>query len=272
MTPIALTCAYLSDILFGDPEWFPHPVRGMGWMVRKLEKRTNGILLAVIVVGASVFFAGLFVYFMRKIHPFLGTLASVYLGYTALAIKDLRVKAKAILKELEGGSVIRARQELSKIVGRDTKSLDEKGIAQAAIESIAENTSDGIIAPLFYLIIGGPILGIAYKAINTLDSMVGYKNEKYAQLGRFSAKLDDVANFVPARVTGVLIALASLSRNAFRVMLRDGRKHPSPNSGIPEAAMAGALGKPTDISQALRISGIASFIMLLIGIAFKWAI
>jgi len=183
----------------------------------------------------------------RRLNPFLYHLAWVYIGYTTISVKDLQIKARAIYKELKEGDIFKARKELSRIVGRDIQDLSEDEIKRATIESIAESTNDGIIAPLFYLILGGPVLAITYKAINTLDSMVGYKNDRYIHFGWFSARVDDVANFIPARIAGMLIVISSFLlrknfKDSFKTMLRDSKKHSSPNSGISEAAMAGALG------------------------------
>ncbi|PIW87974.1 MAG: cobalamin biosynthesis protein CobD, partial [Nitrospirae bacterium CG_4_8_14_3_um_filter_41_47] len=162
-------------------------------------------------------------------------------GYTTISVKDLQIKARAIYKELKEGDIFKARKELSRIVGRDIQDLSEDEIKRATIESIAESTNDGIVAPLFYLILGGPVLAITYKAINTLDSMVGYKNDRYIHFGWFSARVDDVANFIPARIAGMLIVISSFLlrknfKDSFKTMLRDSKKHSSPNSGISEAA------------------------------------
>lgn len=311
---ILLISSYITDLVLGDPEWFPHPTRVMGKLINLLDKRLRGkntkwkerikgVILNFIVVLISTCFAYLFLDFSRRLNPLLGFLAWIYLGYVVLSIKDLRVKAKAILNELENGSTVEARKQLSKIVSRDTEDLSKERIITASVESIAENTNDGIIAPLFYLILGGPVLAIVYKGINTLDSMVGYSDEKYIHFGWFSARMDDIANFIPARICGFLISLSSLIRGngfktSFKIMLRDGRKHPSPNSGISEAAMAGALGirlggasfykgkeiikpyigeerktlEPYFIDKALELSFIASFFMLCLGVFLRWAI
>ncbi|MEW6674534.1 MAG: adenosylcobinamide-phosphate synthase CbiB [Nitrospirota bacterium] len=307
-----LISSYIADLIFGDPEWLPHPVRWMGKLINLLDKglnkkgeswikRIKGILTSFLVIGISAYSAYLLLELSRRLNPFLYHLAWVYIGYTTISVKDLQVKAKAIYKELEKGDIFKARKELFRIVGRDTKDMSEDEIKRATIESIAENTNDGIVAPLFYLILGGPVLAVAYKAINTLDSMVGYKNEKYLYFGWFPARLDDVANYVPARISGFLISLSSFIlgkgfRNSFETMLKDGRKHPSPNSGISEAAMAGALGirlgggafyqgrfverqhigmdiRKVDIfliDESLRISLLTSFLMLIIGVLLKW--
>ena len=309
---LLLICCYVTDLIWGDPEWFPHPVRGIGKLISLLDKRLNGkgslwlerikgAILTFVVVGVAVCLAYLLVRLSRKLNPFLGNLTWVYLGYASLSIKDLRVKAKMILKEVKKDSIVEARKQLSKIVGRDTQNLTKNRIIAAATESIAENTNDGIVAPLFYLILGGPVLAIAYKSINTLDSMVGYKDEKYLHFGWFPAKLDDIANFIPARISGFLISISSLIsgrmgfKEPFKTMLRDGQKHPSPNSGLSEAAMAGALGirlggtssyngkvstkpyigegrrnmQPSLITEALTISFISSILMLSIGVILK---
>jgi len=311
---VLVVSSYIADLIFGDPQWLPHPVRGIGkvieWLDRMLNKkdtlwmgRLKGMILAFIVIGISGFLAYLFITTARKLHPLVGNLAWAYLGYTALSVRDLFLKSKAVLKKIEANSLAEARIKLSQIVGRDTQNLSEDKIVKAAIESIAESTNDGIVAPLFYLILGGPVLAIIYKAINTLDSMVGYKNERYIHFGWFSAKLDDIANFLPSRINGLLIPVSSFIlrknfRDSFKIMLRDGRKHPSPNSGISEAAMAGALGirlggpstyhgelqdkpyigedkvaiRPLLINEALSISFVASLLMILIGVLVKWAI
>lgn len=294
---IVLLCSYIADLVFGDPETAPHPTRGMGRLISFLDNkfqrnRINGILLAFIVITTSGFLA----YLLTRLHPFLG----IYLAYTTISIKDLQIKGRAILKMINE-DIVKAQKELSKIVSRDTEGLNKERITIAAIESIAENTNDGIVAPLFYLVLGGPVGAIIYKAINTLDSMVGYKNERYLYFGWFSARLDDIANFIPARITGFLISISSCIYGKgflrpFMIMIRDGRKHPSPNSGVSEAAMAGALGirlggpwfyqgevcikpyigeekraiQPFLINEALKISFIVSFLMLVIGVILRW--
>ena len=250
--------SYIVDLLFGDPEGFPHPVRGMGKLINLIEnvlnkkgafwiKRIKGIVLACIIIGISAYSAYLLIKLSRRLNPFLYHLAWVYIGYTTISVKDLQIKARAIYKELKEGDIFKARKELSRIVGRDIQDLSEDEIKRATIESIAESTNDGIVAPLFYLILGGPVLAITYKAINTLDSMVGYKNDRYIHFGWFSARVDDVANFIPARIAGMLIVISSFLlrknfKDSLKTMLRDSKKHSSPNSGISEAAMAGALG------------------------------
>lgn len=269
--PFELIAAFLLDLAIGDPRWLPHPVRFIGRgiaflenmlrsRIRKNQEKIAGVLLVVLIVLP----AALIAFLIREalLIPGRGILAVaaaailVYLVATTIALRELVSSAKLVLASMKQGNLATARSNLSMIVGRDTQSLNEDGVRRATIETLAENLSDGVIAPLFYLAIGGLPLAIAYKAINTLDSMVGYKNEKYLSLGWAAAKLDDVANFIPARITGILIVLASfcsflvrlpgsafsIAHDSFRVMRRDGRNHTSPNSGIPEAAMAGCLG------------------------------
>lgn len=314
MISLSIVSAYVLDLIFGDPCWFPHPVKGMGRLIVFLEKRLKtgrskfilrikGGLLVIVVAGGCAFVAWAFLNSLRRVNPVLETIAWILLGYTCLATRDLFSHARNILEKIRNNDIEGARQKLSLIVGRDTGNLPEEKIIVATVESIAENTNDGIIAPLFYLILGGPVLAIAYKAVNTLDSMLGYKNEKYKDFGWFSAKVDDVANFIPARISGLLIAVSSFiagkdSKSSFLTMLCDGRKHPSPNSGWPEAAMAGALGirmggpstyegqlciKPyigedkgsmqlSLIEDALTIAFISSILMLSIGVLLRWVI
>lgn len=304
--------SYLFDLIFGDPEGFPHPIRAMGKLIlffekrlrgkgTEIEERLKGLLLAILVIGVTSGSVYTLLYFAKTLSPSLYWVVAVYLGYTALSLKDLRDKAKAVVYALERKDLSEARKSLSRIVGRDTERFNKEDITRATVESIAENTNDGIIAPLFYLILGGPTLAFAYKAINTLDSMVGYKNETYLHFGWASARLDDLANFIPARISGFLISLASLItgkglKEPLEIMLQHGRKHPSPNSGFSEAAMAGALGiklggpvsyqgkvlyKPylgrrqreieiPLIDEALRITMIASVLMVSMGIAVRW--
>jgi adenosylcobinamide-phosphate synthase len=202
------------------------------------------VFVVLLVYGSS----SLLLFLASSYSSMLGFIIAVLLAYTTLAARDLARSAGTVLIHLEGGDIAGARLALSMIVGRDTAELDEQGITRAVVETVAENASDGVIAPLFYLALGGPALAMAYKAVNTLDSMIGYKNAAYKNFGWAAARLDDLANFVPARITAILLSLAALclpgasGRDAFRVSLHDGRKHASPNSGYPEAAVAGALG------------------------------
>jgi len=260
---ITLTAAYILDLVIGDPQWLPHPVKGMGWAIGRMEEvlrrrsaqlvsraadRAAGVLLAAVIVGATY---GIF-YFINSMltASYPAFIVLTVLVATTIATRELSGAGQAVIDEVRSGNMEGARRKLGMIVGRDTKALDDKGVLRAVIETLSENASDGIIAPMFYFAIGGLPLAMAYKAVNTLDSMVGYKNERYRDFGRASARLDDIANYIPARITGILIALSSfifklspaVLRSSLRIMSRDGRKHSSPNSGIPEAAMAGALG------------------------------
>ncbi len=270
IAPATLTFAYVIDLMIGDPKGLPHPVRIMGWAIIRIERflrrmiqktedriqntefreKTAGVLLVIIIVG---FTYGLFylINTLSTIHHSLFTaVLLIYLTSTTLATRELIESARLVIKALNADDIKVAREKLRCIVGRDTGALDRDGVLKATIESLAENASDGIIAPLFYLSIGGLPLAMAYKAINTLDSMVGYKTEKYKNFGWASAKLDDIANYIPARITGILIAISSFIvyhslftvHCSLKTMLHDGRNHPSPNSGVPEAAIAGALG------------------------------
>jgi adenosylcobinamide-phosphate synthase len=237
------------DLAFGDPRWMPHPVRGIAWLAQKSESilrttpvplRIAGVVFWAVVVGAITSL----VYFTVRIA---GSWASVYWIYSLLACRDLDVEALRVIRALNRNEIDNARHYLSRIVGRDTALLDEPEIVRATIETVAENLSDGVIAPLFYLAVGGPVAMAAYKAVNTLDSLVGYRNEPYREFGWASARIDDIANFVPARVTAALVWAAALlpsfsARRSLRVTFRDAARQPSPNSGFPEAAFAGALG------------------------------
>ncbi|MBI5875418.1 MAG: cobalamin biosynthesis protein CobD, partial [Deltaproteobacteria bacterium] len=210
-----------------------------------------------LAVGTTYAFTQFILYFTYRLSPIAHSLLSIFLAYTTLSIKSLHQEAWSVIHAitppapplLKGGDggVAEARKRLSHIVGRDTKNLSEEEIYRAVVETVAENTSDGIVAPLFYLALGGPALAIAYKAVNTLDSMVGYKNEKYKNFGWFSARMDDTANFIPARITAVLMVIACFIlrrdwKKSLKIIRRDARNHPSPNAGYPEAATAGALG------------------------------
>ncbi len=272
IAPLQLLLAFSLDLLIGDPLWLPHPVRTIGKCVSRLERflraratspsdeRRAGILL-VLLIAIPAFLITFFILAIIRLLPgTAGSLAGmavvIYLTATTLAIRELVTSSQAVIHRVKEGDIEKARHNLSMIVGRDTQDLSGKDILKATMETLAENLSDGFIAPLFYLVIGGLPLAITYKAINTLDSMVGYKNDTYRYFGWAAARSDDIANYLPARFTGILIVFAaflvSLFKNtarafasaccSFTTMRRDGNKHLSPNSGIPEAAMAGALG------------------------------
>ncbi|OGW47667.1 MAG: cobalamin biosynthesis protein CobD [Nitrospirae bacterium GWC2_57_9] len=269
--PLELLAACALDLAIGDPHWAPHPVRVIGKAISTLERflrriftsttslRFAGVVLVLCIVLPVYFGTELIVAAVSKasgrVPAFLGTAFVIYLAATTIATRELLRSAHLVIKSIAKGDLEAARRDVSMIVGRDPQGLSDTGVLKATIETLAENLSDGIVAPLFYLALGGLPLAMAYKAVNTLDSMVGYKNEKYRYFGWAGARLDDVANYLPARVSGLLIVLSafvvnvatrpadsfSAARRAFRIMMRDGRKHPSPNSGVPEAAMAGAL-------------------------------
>lgn len=246
--------AYCMDLLLGDPQSFrPHPVRLIGKLIKKSEKllltgdkKLNGILIVIIVAGITFMVSSLISMLAYKINIYLWFAVNSFLIYASISIKDLKIESMAVYQKLKENDVSGARKKLSMIVGRDTDNLSAAEVIRATVETIAESIVDGIISPLFYAFIGGAPLALTYKAVNTLDSMVGHKNEKYKEFGRASARLDDIANFIPARISGLLLPIAGFLAgknfiNSFRTVLRDGRKNPSPNSGIPESAVAGAL-------------------------------
>ncbi|MCP4137226.1 MAG: cobalamin biosynthesis protein CobD [bacterium] len=254
---LKICAGYVLDLLCGDPHWFPHPVRFIGKLISFLEavlrnitnERAGGILLPVIVVPL--------VYAIALGLSSLSIFIEIVLIYTIFASRSLAVEAGKVYSALRDNNLDRARENIGFLVSRDTADLDEAGIARAAVETVSENIVDGIIAPLFFLFIGGVPLAMAYKAVNTLDSMVGYKNERYIDFGRASARLDDWCNYIPARATGYfLMPIAALLCgksviNTIRITRRDRYNHSSPNSGYPEAAAAGALG--------IRLGGPASY-------------
>ena len=253
---IALFGGFLLDLLVGDPHWMPHPIRLIGSVIAKCSKWNRaelkkgeqfwrGVAMTILVVclTAVVAAAGYW------LHPFAGCIIEGIMTYQILATKCLKVESMKVYKALKKDDLEGARYAVSMIVGRDTQVLDATGVAKAAVETVAENTSDGVIAPLIYLAIGGPILGFMYKAINTMDSMVGYKNDKYMYFGRCAAKLDDVVNYIPARISALLMIAVSFlpgkaydGKGAWRIWRRDRRKHASPNSAQTEAVCAGSLG------------------------------
>jgi adenosylcobinamide-phosphate synthase len=253
---IQLLLALVLDLVLGDPPWLPHPVRWMGagalrtepWLRRIVpNERLSGVCAGLLVVGLSGVVAWGLTVVCGRIHPLLADVAGVVLIYTTVAARDLARHGDRVFRALAADDLPEARCCVGMIVGRDTDGLDEGAVTRAAVESIAESTVDGVTAPIFYALLFGPVGAIAYRAINTLDSTFGYKNERYLRFGWFSARVDDLANFVPARLT-VLAALpaAALLRlgphRVLRMVLRDGRQHASPNSGLMEAAMAGGMG------------------------------
>ena len=253
---VVVLAAVVLDLLLGDPRGLPHPVVGIGRLISFLESRlrpafTNlrlaGVVLLVATVGFTYAAAALLLRAAYSLAPEAGFVLGLYLAWVSLAARSLQVESGKVASALAQKDLAGARLALSYIVGRETERLEEPEIVRGAVETVAENTGDGVIAPLFFLMLGGPALAIAYKAVNTLDSMVGYKNERYLRFGSASARFDDLANYLPARLTGVLMVLSAplcglSGRGAWRIMRRDCHSHSSPNSGFPEAAAAGALG------------------------------
>ncbi|MBO5336524.1 MAG: cobalamin biosynthesis protein CobD [Lachnospiraceae bacterium] len=273
---LAFFLGFLLDLLLGDPYCLPHPIRFIGNLIAKLEKRLlkqtdegmqnrnseqeckKGIVLVVLVLLITVSVAAAVLLGAYMIHPYLGILAETIMTYQILATKCLKVESMKVYHCLKDRNLEEARKAVSMIVGRDTAVLDEEGVAKAAIETVAENTSDGVIAPMLYIALGGPVLGFFYKAINTMDSMVGYKNDKYLYFGRAAAKLDDLVNYIPARISAYLMILAAFcggksfsGKRAFFIYKRDNRNHASPNSAQTESVCAGALG--------IQLAGDASY-------------
>lgn len=254
---LVMVIAYLLDLVIGDPYSFPHPVRFIGNLIRftegkirkvfksKKQLKIGGFLLWTITVGFTALVTNLILNLLCINNIFYVIIASIIL-YTTLSTKCLADEAKKIYKVLKTGDIEKSRKQLSYIVGRDTTSLNENEIIRATVETVAENTVDGIISPMMYGFIGGPVLAMAYKAINTLDSMVGYKNEKYGDIGFASAKIDDIANFIPARITPFFMMIASFilgfnSKKSIKIAMRDRKNHKSPNCAYAEGAVAGAL-------------------------------
>lgn len=305
MTILAWCAAWLLDRWLGDPPHWPHPVRWIGALITLTQRavrrvchsdtalRVGGGVMWLVVVGATWGVAYGVLTLAESIHPWLGWCVEVWMIYTLLAARCLADAAREVEYALRHGTLAQSREKLSWIVGRDTSQLQPPQITRAVVETVAENTVDGVIAPLFFLLLGGAPLAMAYKAVNTLDSMVGYKHEKYRAIGMVSARMDDVANFLPARLSWLLLSIAAwLCRlnpaRAFRIGWRDRRNHSSPNCAWPEATVAGALGvrlggpndyfgqrveKPwigdetraitvDDISQTIRLMWVASTLAL----------
>ncbi|GAB6169533.1 adenosylcobinamide-phosphate synthase CbiB [Clostridium carnis] len=251
-----LTIGFILDLIIGDPQNPFHPVRIIGNLCKKLETifrkilknnlKIAGFLTWIIAVLVVILFNYYLLYFAYKINNILGIILGGVLIYFCISTKGLKVEGLKVIKYIINNDIEGARKQLSYIVGRDTNSLDKTQIIRAVIETVAENLSDGVIAPLFYAFLGGAPLAMGYKAVNTMDSMFGYKNDKYKDFGYFPAKLDDVFNYIPARFTGILIIFVSFVlkldyKGSFRIYKRDRNNHSSPNSAHPEAAVAGAL-------------------------------
>ncbi|MBI5136539.1 MAG: cobalamin biosynthesis protein CobD [Nitrospirae bacterium] len=257
--PLIVAAAVLLDVLLADPPAWPHPVRLMGAAIARCERfarprlrspqgfRAAGVVLAVALPAASYGVARIALAAAYGVAPWLGFGLAVYLAYACISLAGLGRAVAKVGAALAAHDLPGARAAVGHIVGRDTAALDDAQVAGAAVESAAENCSDGVIAPLFYLMLGGPALALAYKAVNTADSMIGYRDERYVHFGWAAARLDDVANWIPARLTALLLLIAALltgagARRGWVVALRDARRHASPNAGWPEAAVAGALG------------------------------
>ena len=313
---ISLVIGYILDLILGDPRWLYHPVIFIGKVIKyteivlrkifpknKVGEFIGGLFLTIFVILITVGLAFGILYLSYLIHFYVYFAVSTFMCYQILATKCLKDAAMAVYKDLEKNDLDSARYSVSMIVGRDTKVLDYDGVVKACIESVAESSNDGVIAPMFYMAIGGPILGFFYKAINTMDSMVAYKNEKYLYFGKVAARLDDFFNLIPSRISGLLIIFSSIFlrynvKGAHRIFWRDRYKHASPNSAQTEAAMAGALSiklagpayyegiledKPYlgddikqidhhDIKKSIKILYLMSFICLLIFTIIKLVI
>ena len=313
MIEYAVLGGFVLDCLFGDPAWLPHPVVYMGKAISALEKRLRarlpktpqgellgGAIVAFCLPVGTFLLTSLVCLGAARISPWLGLAVQMFWCGQALAAKGLMQESMNVYAELKKGSLPAARKAVSRIVGRDTEALTAEGVTKAAVETVAENASDGVIAPLLYMLLGGAPLALTYKAINTMDSMLGYKNEKYLYFGRAAAKLDDAANYLPSRIAGLLwAAAAALTGNsasgAWKIWRRDRRNHASPNSAQTESACAGALGvqlagpayyfgeyydKPTigdalrpveakDILRADRMMYAESLLALVLGIALR---
>lgn len=258
---------FVLDLLIGDPHFIPHPVRLIGSLISFLDKRLNcdakynisekklnlikykrGMLLVFAVIFATFTMSVIIIVAAYSINLYAGVIAEAVMTWQILATKCLRVESMRVYDALRTDGVDAGRRAVSMIVGRDTSVLDAAGVTRAAVETIAENTSDGVIAPMLYTAIGGPVLGFVYKAVNTMDSMIGYKNDKYMYFGRFAARLDDVVNFIPARISAYMMIVAAFiggrqfdGQNAYRIFKRDRFNHASPNSAQTESVCAGAL-------------------------------
>ncbi|MCC2746935.1 adenosylcobinamide-phosphate synthase CbiB [Agathobacter rectalis] len=263
----AFIAGFVLDLLIGDPHFIPHPVRLIGSLISFCDKRLNcdagynisekklnlikykrGMLLAFTVIFATFAISVIIIVAAYSINLYAGVIAEDVMTWQILATKCLRVESMRVYDALRTDGVDAGRRAVSMIVGRDTSVLDAAGVTRAAVETIAENTSDGVIAPMLYTAIGGPVLGFVYKAVNTMDSMLGYKNDKYMYFGRFAARLDDVVNFIPARISAYLMIAAAFiggrqfdGKNAYRIFKRDRFNHASPNSAQTESVCAGAL-------------------------------
>lgn len=310
---IELTIGFILDLIFGDPNNPFHPVRGIGWLASNLETLARmifknllkfaGFIVWIFTVLITFLINFGIIYILKKINIYFGIIFEGILIYFCISSKGLVVEGLKVISFLLKDDIDGARKQLSFIVGRDTKNLDKQGIIRAVVETIAENMADGVIAPLFYAGIFGAPVSMIYKAVNTMDSMFGYKNDKYKEFGYFPAKLDDIFNYIPARITGIIIVISAAIlhydyKNSFRIYKRDRYNHTSPNSAHPEAAMAGALGvqlgganyyfgklvhKPTigdkvkeievkDVDKTCNVLYLSSFIGYLMAMIIKYVI
>lgn len=316
ITIYALITGYILDLIIGDPEGIPHPVRYIGNMIAKGEKLLrqiscqtektkylSGMVLTVVVVAVSFIIPYLILSYAGSFHPVLRYILETVMCYQILATKALKKESMRVFYDLEQEKLSEARISLSRIVGRDTENLSTAQVTKGAVETVAENVSDGVIAPMIFILIGGAPLGFLYKAINTLDSMIGYKNDKYLHFGMFAAKLDDLVNYIPARISAYLMIMATWLlrydvQGAIRIYKRDRYNHTSPNSAHTEAVCAGALNiqlagnnhyfgklvtKPTigdenreieiaDIRKANNLLYVTSLLGLILGVATRFLI
>lgn len=309
---LPMLVGFVIDIFIGDPYNFPHPIRAIGTLIAKLEKfvrsrfknlRKGGVFLALTVLIVSTLIPLAVLFLCYKINIYLGLAAESVMCWQLVAARCLQKESMKVCRAVEEKDIEKARQAVSMIVGRDTDVLDETGIVKAAVETVAENTSDGVTAPIMYIALGGAPLGFFYKAANTMDSMIGYTNEKYIDIGRFAAKLDDVLNFIPSRLTALVMIISAYllgadGKNAARIWKRDRRKHASPNSAQTESVCAGALNirlagdayyfgelhkkefigddirtpESEDIRRANRLMYCTSVIVLIVGAALRTVI
>ena len=316
LTYLSILMGFVLDLILGDPAWVPHPVVAMGHGIEALEKglrkafpktekgeRAAGIVLCILLPLCTLLITITLLWLCYTVNPWLYMVVQGILCWQCLAMRDLATESGKVRKALEAGDLPAARNAVSRIVGRDTENLSAAGVARAAVETVAENFSDGVIAPLLCMLVGGAPLAMTYKAINTCDSMVGYHNEKYENFGKGSAKLDDAANFLPSRIAAFLwMAAAFFTKNsakdAYRIWKRDRKKHASPNAGQTEAACAGSLGiqlagpisyfgvaqdkeyigdpdrgiQTADISRANRMMLVGSVICLFAGLGIRYGI
>ena len=309
LVSLPLIAGFLLDCLIGDPYDMPHPVRLIGKLISDTEGFVRkkfrdlfrgGVFLVITVVLITAAVSGSLLFLAYRIHPVAGVIVESIMIFYLLAARNLRDESMKVYKAAKAGDTEGARKAVSMIVGRDTSKLDRDGIVRAAVETVAENTSDGVTAPMFWIAIGGAVGGFVYKAVNTMDSMIGYKNEKYKDLGRTAAKLDDVLNYIPSRFTALLMVFSCPfirldGKNAYRIWKRDRRKHASPNSAQTESACAGALHlrlagdawyfgvlhkkeyigdddraiEPADIIRANRLMYVSSVFMLILSVLFR---